>query len=417
MSKSTVKIVTIWLLILCCLLGSSCGSLPINEGSEDRTHTKEDTSSDDSETVDLTSNFTIEVDVSSIDYPTSVPVIYAEKLTWEFDELRSAFKIDAIKGLNITDDCVREGAGDILRGDNGEYSLSLVNFLDGKYGDKNRNPTGYFGFCYSPLSGSDIIISYLLSYTSYEDTFANSQISPYSSENNLSELTYLETVEKFNGLFFDLGLEGEDIPEVDISYFFSSADQIYFFENGPEPYLPYIVDPQTGNRELPDEIRNGLSDAIVLGWRQNFFGVPVNSAAWGGRFSVGTLGYTAVELQRISSYLMADGSYALYANSLFIPVSYGEAKAVCSPQVPIDHLSSMLGFVLDEIEYYLVKVELTYAIFEDGEDYVLYPYWILFVENKQEYSGEIIRSASYANIYAYDGYTGEMVVSIDNPLK
>ena len=114
---------------------------------------------------------------------------------------------------------------------------------------------------------------------------------------------------------------------------------------------------------------------------------------------------------------MVDGGCYFSAENLFVPIEYGEEKQICSPEIPVEHLSETMSVVLDDIQYYLVRVELCYAIFEDGDNYVLYPYWLLFVETKQNCSGEIIRSASTYNIYTYDGYMGEMIVSVENPLK
>ena len=398
--------------VLVCLLFSACGG-DVPDVTES---TGTETTLLQSEKPEFVpgAKLTLELDPYEVSFPSTAPVIRASRIVWEGSELKDVFIPGGLSGVTVKDDLVREGAADALRAYTETHSIAMFNFLDSNVIEANRRSVGHCEYRVSSLMGYDMVLSEFAGLLAVPNSRELTLRTGYF-EDGIPEDEFFEGVlDSHYEIFRKLGAEGDAMPVPEDLCLFTPEEQVEYVDVSGLS-LRKLVDQETGQLSPLSSVKDELGKLAVIGWRQEFYGIPVNRATWGARFSSGTMGFAAVTCQSIVSGVSQGGSAEFVIDNLFEPIGTECEKPVASPVKAVEHLNTALGYVVDDVHYYLVDVELCYAAFEDGDEFVLYPIWLLFVECERSYSGNVSRVAEMSDIYAYDGYSGELLKSIELP--
>ncbi len=365
---------------------------------------------------EIADNLTLEIDITSVKVPETASVIKARRLI--FDEAGTVEVFGMKDGECVPVEERVDAVGYVCICERGELSQTLVMFYDEPFGAPDRKSNGNMYFTSSTVGGESNTAEMMSADAADYSPSVRREIMKYASAEDIGEFRYDESLEFMENLLRGLGVEEAVFPKLTVSCSLTEADLA-------EYRLSVGFDPETGEpiESLPQDELAALSDSFTFRWRQEFGGIPVNCANWFWRIAPNE----SAQVQTITGYRSANGAFGIRISQLVVPTEYGEAGKVAELETVVGKLNDQISEILSDAQYFLADAELCYAIFETDvkNELVLYPLWVLSLETVEKINAgfdangqpiyEEHREMHNRNIYAYDGFTGELMNDIRLP--
>lgn len=178
-----------------------------------------------------------------------------------------------------------------------------------------------------------------------------------------------------------------------------------------------------------EEEKTFLSSAYVFEFRQFFHDIPVNTSDWHTSVEpdVQVFFNLPAQSQELAAAVYEDGSFSLRVENLFEVMYESEDREIVPYEEVLSKLADLFAGSIAISDTYLLNAELCYAIFDSEEKNIctLYPFWVFYVRDdlyadqipKNEAVATFISSEDLTTVYAFDAFSGERIISIENPAE
>ena len=341
----------------------------------------------------------IEFDGSALDTPEAAPVITAKRVIFDKDAAASVLMQGAYEETV-------EGEGNVLRSEHDGVFEILTRRLDraGKPVEL-RAPVGMLDYRSSTDGKTDLAARVGSVLGGGDPAGEWMWLKRFVGDEDFPDFSADEARTQVRNILRRLGVP--DDLENTLTHRLSAEEQ----ESELRDYLSIDEEPSL------------LSDAYILRYRQSFDGIPVNTIDWYRGIVKAPAGEAGdyAPWQFCYAVVSADGDLSLHLENIFEADSKTEAKAMISYDEALGKLGEVFGGTLLLTDKYLVDAELCYAIYEtDTRDtFMLYPLWIFSLADCSfedlEGMSNLERRHYYADIYTFDAFTGEQIITIAPP--
>ncbi len=365
----------------------------------------------------LPEHFHISFDGTQLSVPKTAPVITARRIIPDEEKVHSAL----MQGDNTR---AVEAVGPIYRGTDPD-TMEILDFNSYDYmtTGKLSGAVNYRRYPAKVLSEGikrfpESILDWLSPYT---EPSRRLKFDRFTGRDEFETFPVTEAREYAETAFENIGVDMTDIVNTRTAQM-SKDEQIETASHMAEGDMLYMS-PYT------EEEKTFLSSAYVFEFRQFFHDIPVNISDWhtSVEHRAQVFFNTSAEAQELAAAVYEDGSFSLRAANLLEVMNESEDREIVPYEEVLSKLADLFSGGIAISDTSLLNAELCYAIFDSGEENIctLYPIWVFYVRDdlyayqlpKNEAVADFIASDNLTTVYAFDAFSGERIVSIENPAK